>query len=143
MKTYITKKSDITKKWYLIDANDKVLGRTVSKVASLLRGKHKPNYTPSVDMGDNVIIINAAKVKLTGNKPLNKKYYRHSGYPGGLKERSFLDMMKRDPTFAIRNAVKGMLPHNRLGRKQLLHVKIYAGENHPHQAQKPEILEIS
>ncbi len=143
MKTYINKKSDITKKWYLIDANDKVLGRIVSKVASLLRGKHKPTYTPSVDMGDNVIIINAAKVKLTGNKPFKKKYYRHSGYPGGLKERNFLDMMKRDPTFAIRNAVKGMLPHNRLGRKQLLHVKIYAGEDHPHQAQKPEILEIS
>ena len=143
MKTYINKKSDVTKKWYLVDANDKVLGRVVSKVASLLRGKHKPTYTPSVDMGDNVIIINAAKVKLTGNKPLNKKYYRHSGYPGGLKERTFLDMMKSDPTFAIRNAVKGMLPHNRLGRKQLLHVKIYAGEDHPHQAQKPEILEIS
>jgi len=143
MKTYINKKSDVTKKWYLIDANDKVLGRIVSKVASLLRGKHKPTYTPSVDMGDNVIIINAAKVKLTGNKPSNKKYYRHSGYPGGLKERTFLDMMKINPTFAIRNAVKGMLPHNRLGRKQLLHVKIYAGEDHPHQAQKPEILEIS
>jgi len=143
MKTYINKRSDVTKKWYLVDANDKVLGRVVSKVASLLRGKHKPTYTPSVDMGDNVIIINAAKVKLTGNKPLNKKYYRHSGYPGGLKERTFLDMMKSDPTFAIRNAVKGMLPHNRLGRKQLLHVKIYAGEDHPHQAQKPEILEIS
>ena len=136
MKTYIAKKSEINKKWYLIDANHKVLGRVASTVAALLRGKHKPNYTPSVDMGDNVIVINAAKTVLTGNKPHKKMYYRHSGYPGGLKEKNFLEMMNHDPTFAMRNAIKGMLPHNRLGRKQLLHVKIYADGNHPHQAQK-------
>jgi large subunit ribosomal protein L13 len=118
MKTYTAKKQDIEKKWYLIDAKDKVLGH--------------------VDMGDNVIIINADKVRLTGEKSLKKVYYRHSGYPGGLKETTFLEIMKKDPTFALRNAIKGMLPHTRLGRKQLLNVKIYAGENHPHQAQKPE-----
>jgi large subunit ribosomal protein L13 len=143
MKTYIVKKDAIEKKWYLVDAEGKVLGRVASTVASILRGKHKPDYTPSMDMGDNVIIVNAAKVKLTGNKPFSKKYYRHSGYPGGLKEKSFSEVMKIDPTFTLRNAIKGMLPHNRLGRKQLLNVKIYAGENHPHHAQKPEAYELS
>jgi large subunit ribosomal protein L13 len=142
MKTYVTKKSDITKNWYLIDAKDKVLGRVATKTAMVLRGKHKPKFTPFLDMGDNVIIVNAEKIKLTGGKPFKKKYYRHSGYPGGLKETTYLEMMKKDPTFVVRNAVKGMLPHNRLGRKQLLNVKIYAGEHHPHQAQKPEQLEI-
>jgi large subunit ribosomal protein L13 len=137
MKTYLAKKEEAIKKWYLIDANEKVLGRVASSVAMLLRGKHKPDYTPSVDMGDNVIVINAAKAKLTGNKPVNKKYYRHSGYPGGLKEKTYSEIIKINPTFAMRNAIRGMLPHNRLGRKQLLHVKIYADENHPHQAQKP------
>lgn len=143
MKTYSIKKQEVVKKWYLIDAKDQVLGRVASKVASILRGKHKATYTPHIDMGDNVIIINADRVKLTGMKPQKKVYYRHSGYPGGLKETSFLDMMKKDPTFAMRNAIKGMLPHNRLGRRQLLHVKIYAGENHPHAAQKPEKIEMS
>jgi large subunit ribosomal protein L13 len=137
-KTYTAKKQDIEKKWYLIDAKDKVLGRVASRAASILKGKHKATYTPHVDMGDNVIIINADKVRLTGEKSLKKVYYRHSGYPGGLKETTFLEIMKKDPTFALRNAIKGMLPHTRLGRKQLLNVKIYAGENHPHQAQKPE-----
>jgi large subunit ribosomal protein L13 len=143
MKTYSIKKQEVVKKWYLIDAKDQVLGRVASRVAAILRGKHKATYTPHIDMGDNVIIINADKVKLTGTKPQKKMYYRHSGYPGGLKETSFLDMMRKDPTFAMRNAIKGMLPHNRLGRRQLLHVKIYAGENHPHEAQKPEKIEIS
>jgi len=143
MKTYTVKKDAIEKKWYLVDAEGKVLGRVASSVAAILRGKHKADYTPSMDMGDNVIIVNAAKVKITGNKALKKKYYRHSGYPGGLKEKSFSEVMKSDPTFALRNAIKGMLPRNRLGRKQLLNVKIYAGENHPHHAQKPEAYKLS
>jgi large subunit ribosomal protein L13 len=142
MKTYAAKKEEVTKKWYLIDAKDKVLGRVASQVASILKGKHKAIYTPHVDMGDNVIIVNADQVRLTGTKQLKKIYYRHSGYPGGLKAIPYQEMMKKDPAFALRHAIRGMLPHNRLGRKQLLNVKIYAGENHPHQAQKPEKLEI-
>jgi large subunit ribosomal protein L13 len=142
MKTYAAKKEEVTKKWYLIDAEDKVLGRVASQVASILKGKHKAIYTPHVDMGDNVIIINAEKVKITGTKPIKKIYYRHSGYPGGLKAIPYQEMMKKDPTFALRHAIRGMLPHNRLGRKQLLNVKIYAGESHPHQAQQPEKLKI-
>ncbi len=142
MKTYSIKKQEVVKKWYLMDADDQVLGRVASRVASILRGKHKATYTPHVDMGDNVIIINADKVKLTGTKPFKKVYYRHSGYPGGLRETSYLEMMQKDPTFALKNAIKGMLPHNRLGRRQLLHIKIYAGESHPHEAQKPEKIEI-
>lgn len=142
MKTYTAKTGEVEKKWYLIDVEDKVLGRVASKVASILRGKNKPNYTPSIDMGDNIIIINADKIRLTGAKQFKKVYYKHSGYPGGLKETGFLDMMKKEPTFAMRNAIKGMLPKNRLGRRQLLHVKIYAGKNHPHEAQKPEKLEL-
>jgi len=142
MKTYATKKGEIVKKWYLIDAEGQVLGRVASRVASILKGKHKAIYTPHVDMGDNVIIINAEKAKLTGGKPSKKTYYRHSGYPGGLKSISYLEMMKKDPTFPMRHAIKGMLPHNRLGRKQLLNVKIYAGAEQPHQAQQPEKLEL-
>ncbi len=141
-KTYYPKEGEIEKRWYIIDAKDKVLGRVASKAAYILRGKHKPTYTPSVDMGDFVIIINADKVRVTGNKFMNKKYYRHSGYPGGIKEIPYYKMMAKDPTFALRNAIKGMLPHNRLGRKQLKHVKIYAGESHPHTAQKPETIEL-
>lgn len=143
MKTYTEKKVNADQKWWLIDAEDKVLGRVASTVASLLRGKHKPTYTPFVDMGDYVVIINSAKVKLTGNKSSSKLYYRHTGYPGGLKVRTYSEMMKKDPTFVLRNAIKGMLPHNRLGRRQLLHVKIYPGEEHSHQAQKPEPLKIT
>jgi len=142
MKTYSVKKEEVVKKWYVIDAKDKVLGRVATRAASILRGKHNPRFTPHVDMGDNVIILNADKARLTGSKALNKMYYRHSGYPGGLKETTYSEMMKKDPTFAMRNAIKGMLPRNRLGRRQLLNVKIYAGENHPHQAQKPELIEI-
>ena len=142
MKTYTAKKGTYNKDWYLIDAEDKVLGRVASKVAAILRGKQKTSYTPYVDMGDNVIIINSEKVRLTGGKPLQKCYYRHSGYPGGIKQIGFLEMMKKDPTFAMRKAVKGMLPKNRLGRRQLLHVKIYAGDKHPHEAQKPVKIEI-
>lgn len=141
-KTFYAKKEDIDKKWFLIDAKDKVLGRVASKAAYILRGKHKPEYTPSVDMGDFVVIINADKVKVTGNKQFNKKYYHHSGYPGGLREIPFYKMIEKDPTFILRNAIRGMLPHNRLGRKQLKHVKIYADENHPHVAQQPVIIDI-
>ena len=141
-KTYYAKKEDINQKWFLIDAEGKVLGRIASKAAYILRGKHKVEYTPSVDMGDFVVIINADKVKVTGNKLFNKKYYHHSGYPGGLREISLYKMMTKDPTFALRNAIRGMLPHNRLGKKQLNHVKIYAGEDHPHFAQKPDSIEI-
>jgi large subunit ribosomal protein L13 len=143
MKTYTEKKVNVDQKWWLIDAEDKVLGRVASTVASLLRGKHKPTYTPFVDMGDYVVIINSAKVKLTGNKSSSKLYYRHTGYPGGLKVRTYSEMMKKDPTFVLRNAIKGMLPHNRLGRRQLLHVKIFPGEEHSHQAQKPEPFKIT
>jgi len=142
VKTYILKEKDIEKNWYLIDANDKILGRVASKVAHILRGKHKPYYTPYIDMGDNIVIINADKIKLTGSKASKKKYYRHSGYPGGIKEISYLDMHKKNPTFALKNAIKGMLPKGSLGRKQLLHLKVYAGEDHPHQAQKPVKLDI-
>lgn len=142
MKTYTAQKQETAAKWYLIDARDQVLGRVASKVAALVRGKHKPTYTPHVDMGDHVIVINADKVRLTGTKELNKTYYRHSGYPGGIRKTPYLEMMRKQPDFALRNAVKGMLPHNRLGRRQLLKVKIYAGENHPHQAQQPEKLEL-
>jgi large subunit ribosomal protein L13 len=142
MKTYSAKKDEIKKDWYLIDAENKILGRIASKVASVLRGKHKPDFTPYVDMGDNVIIINSDKVMLTGGKPFKKSYYHHSGYPGGLSQIGYLEMMKKDPTFVLRNAIKGMLPKNRLGRRQLLHVKIYAGDTHPHEAQKPVKLDI-
>jgi large subunit ribosomal protein L13 len=142
MKTYTAQKQETAAKWYLVDARDQVLGRVASKVAALVRGKHKPTYTPHVDMGDHVIVINADKVRLTGTKELNKAYYRHSGYPGGIRKTPYLEMMRKQPGFALQNAVKGMLPHNRLGRRQLLKVKIYAGENHPHQAQQPEKLEL-
>jgi len=142
VKTYFAGSEDIEKKWYLIDASDKVLGRVATKTCHILRGKRKPSYTPSVDMGDNIVIINADKVKVTGLKATKKKYYRHTGYPGGLRETVYQDMMKKDPTFPLRNAIKGMLPHNRLGRKLLLHAKIYAGENHPHEAQMPVKLEL-
>lgn len=142
MKTYTLKNEEIEKKWYIIDANNKVLGRVASRAASILKGKHKATYTPHLDMGDNVIIVNADKVRLTGSKATKKVYYRHTGYPGGLKQTPYLEMMKKDPTFALRSAIMGMLPRNRLGRKQLLHAKIYAGENHPHQAQTPEKIEF-
>lgn len=142
MRTYVPTTEKIEKKWYIIDAKDKVLGRVASRVAAILRGKHKTDYTPFMDVGDNIIIINADKIRLTGLKAQKKVYYRHSGYPGGIKATPFLEAMKKDPTFALRNAIKGMLPHNKLGRKLLKHVRIYAGEQHPHEAQKPEKLEI-
>jgi len=142
MKTFVAKPDKVTRKWYVVDATDKPLGRLASQIAKILRGKHKPIYTPHVDTGDYVIVINAEKVKLTGKK-LDKKMYRHhSLYPGGLKEIPYRQLLERKPTLVIYHAVKGMLPHNRLGRKMLKKLKVYAGPSHKHEAQKPEILEL-
>lgn len=142
MKTYIAKPEEITRKWYVIDATDKTLGRLASEVAKLLRGKHKPIYTPHLDTGDHVIVINAEKVKLTGNKLQNKLFIRHSRYPGGLKTMNYKELLQKNPERAIEVAVKGMLPHNRLGRKIIKKLKVYRGAEHPHQAQKPEVWEL-
>ncbi len=142
MKTYTVKAGEIERKWYLIDAQDLVLGRLASQVACILKGKTKPEYSPHLDLGDNVIIVNADKVRLTGNKLDKKFYYRHSGYPGGLKRMSYRELMEKKPEFVVKKAVKGMLPHNRLGRRMLRKLHVYAGPHHPHQAQKPEKLEI-
>ncbi|MEN6349143.1 MAG: 50S ribosomal protein L13 [Syntrophomonas sp.] len=142
MKSYVAKPAEVEHKWYVIDASDKTLGRLASEVASILRGKHKPIYTPHVDTGDFVIIINAAKIKLTGDK-LNKKMYRyHTGYPGGLKEMDYRTLMQKKPEKAVEVAVKGMLPHNRLGEAMFKKLKVYSGNEHPHQAQKPEVREL-
>ncbi|WP_296862933.1 50S ribosomal protein L13 [Thermosyntropha sp.] len=142
MKTYMAKPAEIERKWYVIDASGQTLGRLASEVATILRGKHKPIYTPHVDTGDYVIIINAEKVVLTGNKLDEKLYRRHSGYPGGLKEMTYREFLQKKPEKAIEVAVKGMLPHNRLGRKMFKKLKVYRGSEHPHQAQKPEIREL-
>ncbi len=142
MKTFMAKPAEIERKWYVIDAEGQTLGRLSSEVASILRGKHKPIYTPHVDTGDFVIIINAEKIGLTGNKLLQKKYRKHSGYPGGLKEIVYKDLMNKKPEKAIEIAVKGMLPHNRLGDQMYKKLKVYRGNGHPHQAQKPEIREL-
>ncbi len=141
MKTFVAKEHEVEKKWYLIDARDKVLGRLASKIATLLRGKHKPIFTPHMDAGDYVVIVNADKVVLTGDKLEKKIYYRHSGYVGGLKETTAKEMLEKRPENLIRLAVKGMLPKNSLGRRQLTKLKIHAGPDHPHQAQRPEKLE--
>jgi large subunit ribosomal protein L13 len=142
VKSYIAKPNEIERKWYLIDAEGKVLGRLASEVAAILRGKNKPIYTPHVDTGDYVIIINADKVKLTGNK-LDKKYYRyHTGYPGGLKSVTYRNMLEKKPEKVIELAVKGMLPKNSLGRQMLKKLKVYRGTEHKHEAQKPEVYEF-
>lgn len=142
MKTYMAKPLEVERKWYVIDASGQTLGRLASEVASILRGKHKPTYTPHVDTGDFVIVINADKIVLTGNKLDQKKYRRHSGYPGGLKEMTYRNLLDKRPEKAIEVAVKGMLPHNRLGRKMFTKLKVYRGSEHPHQAQKPEVREL-
>lgn len=140
MKTYMMRKEDVERKWYVIDAEGKPLGRVASKAAHILRGKHKPTYTPHVDCGDYVIIINASKAELTGDK-LNKKiYYNHSGYPGGLRERTAKVMKEKYPVEMVERAVKGMLPHNRLGRSMYKKLFVYEGNDHKHVAQKPEIV---
>ncbi len=133
---------NIERKWHLVDASDKVLGRLASRIALLLMGKRKPNYTPHIDQGDFVVVINAEKVKLTGNKLENKIYYHHSGYPGGLKARKAKEILEKHPERLIKLAVKRMLPKNKLGRKMLKRLKVYAGDKHPHQAQKPQMIEI-
>jgi large subunit ribosomal protein L13 len=137
VRTYSPKPGDITRQWHVIDAADVVLGRLATRVATLLRGKHKPIFAPHADTGDFVIIVNAEKVALTGNKRRDKIAYRHSGYPGGLKETRYEELLTRHPDRAVRMAVKGMLPHNRLGRKLIRKLKVYAGPEHPHAAQKP------
>ena len=143
MKTYNAKPGEIQRDWLLVDAEGQTLGRLATQIADRLRGKTKPQYTPHVDTGDFVVVVNAEKIAVTGKKLDEKMYYRHSGYPGGLKERSLRDQLERQPTEVIRKAVKGMLPRNRLGRQQLTKLKIYAGPEHPHAAQKPELLEIT
>jgi large subunit ribosomal protein L13 len=142
MKTYVPKKEEMQKKWYLVDAKGKILGRTASKIASLLLGKNNPLFTPHLDSGDYVIVVNAEKVVLSGKKEETKSYYWHTHYPAGLRSVVFSKWMKENPEDVLQNAVKGMLPHNRLGRKLLSKLYVYQGEKHPHQAQKPEKLEI-
>ena len=142
MKTYVAKEQEIEKKWYLVDAKDMVLGRLATQIAVRLRGKHKPIFTPHADTGDFVVVINADKVALTGNKWDNKIYYRHSGYIGGLKQISAMKLMEKKPDQVLYMAVKRMLPKNSLGRRQLKKLKIYAGSEHPHEAQNPQLLNI-
>lgn len=142
MKTFVAKEVGVDKKWYLVDAESKVLGRLASQIAMRLRGKHKPIYTPHADTGDFIVVINAEKVSMTGGKLDQKVYYRHSGYIGGLKEVTAEKMLAKKPERVLRSAVKGMLPKTSLGRRQLKKLKIYSGSEHPHEAQKPEKLEM-
>jgi large subunit ribosomal protein L13 len=143
MATYMVKAADIQRKWYVIDADGQVLGRLASEVAKILRGKNKPEYTPFLDTGDYVIVVNAAKIVLTGNKPDQKVYRHHTLYPGGLKEVSYRVMMQKNPSMVLEMAVKGMLPKNALGRAMFRKLKVYAGPNHEQAAQKPETLTLS
>ncbi len=140
MKTYFATNENVEHKWYLVDATDKVLGRLATQIANYLRGKHKPEFTPHADAGDYVVVINAEQIKVTGKKEQDKIYYRHSGYPGGLKETTFDKLKAKNPTQIIELAVKGMLPKNPLGRAMLRKLKVYAGAEHPHSAQEPEII---
>jgi len=140
--TRFIKTEDADKKWFVIDATDQVLGRLATKAASVIRGKNKAIFTPNMDTGDFVIVINAGKVKMTGKRELQKTYFRHSGYPGGGRTSSFAEMMEKRPEFVIEKAVKGMLPKNRLGRKLVTKLKVYAGAEHPHAAQQPEALSV-
>jgi len=142
VKTYSVKASEIERQWFVVDAAGQNLGRLATRIATILRGKHKPLYTPSMDVGDYVIVINAKKVAVTGRKLEKKRYYRHSHYPGGLKETTLREMLARHPTRVIKHAVKGMLPKNRLGRAMIKKLKVYAGDSHPHQAQTPEPLAL-
>ena len=142
MKTLSIKKSDIEKNWWVADAEGQILGRFASKIAQVLRGKHKVNFTPHMDMGDFVVVINADKIQVTGKKEKDKTYFRHTGYPGGGKETSLAEIRRKKPERIVENAVKGMLPHNRLGRSILSHLKVYAGADHPHAAQQPQLLKL-
>jgi large subunit ribosomal protein L13 len=142
VKSYMAKPAEVDHKWYVIDATDQTLGRLSSEVASMLRGKHKPIYTPHVDTGDFIIVINASKIRLTGNKLAQKKLRWHTGYPGGLKEIDYGTLLQKKPEKIIEAAVKGMLPHNHLGSAMFKKLKVYRGSEHPHQAQKPEVREL-
>ncbi|MBN1781328.1 50S ribosomal protein L13 [bacterium] len=143
VKTVVPKIEQANQKWYVVDANDQVLGRVASKVAVLLRGKHKPQFTPHLDLGDHVIIVNADKVKVTGRKIQQKRYTQYSGYPGGLHVRDYSRVMQLYPERVLKSAVKGMLPKNRLGRRIFKKLKVYTGPDHPHQAQKPEVFSLN
>ena len=140
MKTSSLTTKDIVQKWYLIDCSVKKLGRLSVQIANILRGKNKPEYTPNSDVGDFVVLINAERIEISGNKSKDKIYFKHTGYPGNLKEINFQDLLNKDPEKVLRNAVKGMLPKNRLNRKIINKLKVYSGENHPHEAQNPEVI---
>ena len=142
MSTQAAKKIDVQKDWFVVDLDDQVLGRAAAKIAHVLRGKHKAIYTPHVDTGDFVIVLNADKVRLTGNKLADKKYYRHTGYPGGIREITAGKLLEKRPEDVIKKAVKGMLPKNKLGRQMFKKLKVYAGNDHPHAAQQPKSLEV-
>jgi large subunit ribosomal protein L13 len=142
MSTQVAKQQDIKRAWFVVDLQEQVLGRAATEIARILRGKHKPIYTPSVDTGDFVVVINADKVKLTGNKLADKKYYRHSGYPGGIREITAEKLLDKKPEMLIQAAVKGMLPKNKLGRQMFTKLKVYAGSDHPHAAQQPKELTV-
>lgn len=143
MKTYSAKPAEVQRDWFLVDATDKTLGRLATEVAARLRGKHKPEYTPHVDTGDYIVVVNAEKIRVTGKKATDKMYHHHTGYPGGLKSISFNKLIDKAPERVIQNAVKGMLPKNPLGRAMFGKLKVYAGGDHPHQAQQPQELNIS
>ena len=142
MKTYVTKSSEVERDWYVVDATGQTLGRLAAQVARILRGKHKPTYSPAVDTGDYVIVVNAEKIHVTGRKLDQKIYYRYSGYPGGLKRTPLRDLLQKHPTRVIEHAVRGMLPKNRLGRRMFKKLKVYAGPDHPHAAQQPSLLDL-
>jgi large subunit ribosomal protein L13 len=142
VKTFAVKASDIERQWLVVDATGQTLGRLATRIATLLEGKHKVTYSPHLDTGDHVVVINAARIKVTGNKLIQKRYYRHSGYPGGLKEESLQTLLARKPELVVERAVKGMLPQNRLGRAMFKKLRVYGGAEHPHQAQQPTAAEL-
>jgi len=142
MKTLFPKTQDVPRSWYVIDAEDAILGKLAVRVANVLRGKHKPEFSPNQEIGDYVVVVNAEKVRVTGNKATQKMYYHHTGYPGALRSRTFEEMLRHRPAHVVEHAIRGMLPKNRLGRKLFTNVKVYAGPDHPHAAQKPEPLTI-
>ena len=142
MKTFSAKPHEVKREWFVVDATDKVLGRLAAEIAHRLRGKHKPEFTPHVDTGDYIVVVNAEKIRVTGTKAQDKKYYRHSGYPGGIYERTFTEMQQQFPERVLEKAVKGMLPKGPLGYAMLSKLKVYAGNEHPHSAQQPKVLEI-
>ena len=141
-KTYSAKPGDVDKAWHVVDAENLVVGRLAARVATILRGKHRPEYTPHMDVGDHVVIVNADKVRFTGKKETDKEYFRHSGYPGGIKSRTPKELRDSKPTFIVENAVKGMLPRTKLGRAMIKKLHVYAGPDHPHEAQQPQSLDI-